>query len=191
MTKKEKIIEVATQIFAKNGFLNTKIATIAKSAGVATGSVYLYFENKDNILEEIYLNSWNAIKEKLNEIIALDITATEMFDKYFDFLTELATSNASLVKMLVRDQHFLSAERMFHLKEKITEIKLQIVQIIKKGQNDGSFDKEHDAISTAAIILGGTWYYFVSKIDVLDKVNIKAIMKKQLNDTFLCGLLKR
>jgi TetR/AcrR family fatty acid metabolism transcriptional regulator len=191
MTKKEKIIEVATQIFAKNGFLNTKIATIAKNAGVATGSVYLYFDNKDNILEEIYLNSWHAIKVKLEEILAMDITASEMFDKYFDFLSGLATSNAPLVRMLVRDQHFLSAERMFHLKEKITEIKLQIVQIIKKGQKDGLFDSEHDAISTAAIILGGTWYYFVSKIDVLENSNIKESMKKQLSDTFLTGLMKR
>jgi len=188
MTKKEKIIEVATDIFAKNGFLNTKIATIAKKAGVATGSVYLYFENKDNILEEIYLNSWNALNEHLKDILSLDIPADEMFDKYFQFLAEIATSNLSLVKMLVRDQHFLSAERMYHLKDRITEIRIQIAQIIQKGQRNGTFNKELDPVSTAAIILGGTWYYFVSKIDSLDKENINQVIKKHLMDAFLKGL---
>ena len=48
--KKNKIIQAGLQLFAQKGFYKTNTAEIAKAAGVSTGIVYSYFENKNDIL---------------------------------------------------------------------------------------------------------------------------------------------
>src|SRR5579871_4201064 len=51
--KREAIIEAARTLFAKQGYEETTIAEIARAAGVGVGTVYLYFENKRQILIEV------------------------------------------------------------------------------------------------------------------------------------------
>ena len=187
MTKKEKITTVATEIFAKNGFFNTKISTIAEKAGIATGSVYLYFENKDSILEEIFLNSWAVIEKKLQELLSRDLSSLDMFREYFDYLVHIAVENILLVRMLVREQHFLSSEHMISLKEKVTEIRILLAQMIQKGQKEDVFRKDIDPGTAAAVLMGGVWYFFVAKIDTIKKEK-KEEMQKQLFEIFINGL---
>lgn len=48
--KRTAILRAATHVFARNGYFNSKVADIAREAGVADGTVYLYFKNKDDVL---------------------------------------------------------------------------------------------------------------------------------------------
>lgn len=52
--KRAAILKAATGVFAEKGFFNSKVADIAKAAGVADGTVYLYFKNKDDVLHSIF-----------------------------------------------------------------------------------------------------------------------------------------
>ena len=52
--KRAAILNAATGVFAEKGFFNSKVADIAKAAGVADGTVYLYFKNKDDVLHSIF-----------------------------------------------------------------------------------------------------------------------------------------
>lgn len=52
--KREAILRAAIKVFASKGFFNSKVADIAGEAGVADGTVYLYFKNKDDILHSIF-----------------------------------------------------------------------------------------------------------------------------------------
>jgi len=52
--KREAILRAAIKVFASNGYFNSKVADIAKEAGVADGTVYLYFKNKDDVLHSIF-----------------------------------------------------------------------------------------------------------------------------------------
>jgi TetR/AcrR family fatty acid metabolism transcriptional regulator len=52
--KREAILRAATSVFAEKGYFNSKVADIAKAAGVADGTVYLYFKNKDDVLHSIF-----------------------------------------------------------------------------------------------------------------------------------------
>src|SRR5688500_3413550 len=52
--KREAILRAGTTVFAKKGFFNAKVADVAKAAGVADGTVYLYFKNKDDVLHSIF-----------------------------------------------------------------------------------------------------------------------------------------
>src|ERR1700704_2470720 len=52
--KREAILRAATKVFAGNGYFNSKVADIAREAGVADGTVYLYFKSKEEILHSIF-----------------------------------------------------------------------------------------------------------------------------------------
>src|SRR5262245_55632408 len=52
--KRERILRAAIKVFARKGFYATRVSEIAKAAGVADGTIYLYFENKDAVLVSIF-----------------------------------------------------------------------------------------------------------------------------------------
>src|SRR2546427_13112945 len=85
--KREALLRAATRVFARNGYFNSKVADIAGAAGVADGTVYLYFKSKEEILHSIFdQNMAEAIvsarrlteklsdpREKLRRIAALHL----------------------------------------------------------------------------------------------------------------------
>ncbi|PYR01319.1 MAG: TetR family transcriptional regulator [Acidobacteria bacterium] len=52
--KKDAILRAATDVFAERGFFNAQVADVAHAAGVAAGTVYLYFRSKDDLLVSIF-----------------------------------------------------------------------------------------------------------------------------------------
>ena len=52
--KREAILRAAIKVFARRGYFNSKVADVAKEAGIADGTVYLYFKSKDEILHSIF-----------------------------------------------------------------------------------------------------------------------------------------
>lgn len=52
--KREAILSAATKVFAGKGYFNAKVADIAAEAGIADGTVYLYFKSKDEVLHSIF-----------------------------------------------------------------------------------------------------------------------------------------
>src|SRR5215813_14960280 len=55
-SKYEAILRAAARVFAQSGYFNAKVSDVARTAGVADGTVYLYFKNKDDLLASIF--SW-------------------------------------------------------------------------------------------------------------------------------------
>jgi TetR/AcrR family transcriptional regulator, fatty acid metabolism regulator protein len=52
--KRDQILQAATRIFARDGFFNAQVADVARDAGVAAGTVYLYFKGKDDLLVSLF-----------------------------------------------------------------------------------------------------------------------------------------
>lgn len=52
--KRERILAAAERVFARHGFFAAKVSEIAKDAGVADGTIYLYFKNKDDLLISLF-----------------------------------------------------------------------------------------------------------------------------------------
>ena len=52
--KREAILRAAIKVFARRGYFNAKVADIAREAGIADGTVYLYFKSKDDVLHSVF-----------------------------------------------------------------------------------------------------------------------------------------
>src|SRR5436309_7142121 len=66
--KREAILRAATDVFAERGFFNAQVADVARAAGIAAGTVYLYFRSKDDLLISIFERS---MRDALAEVRAM------------------------------------------------------------------------------------------------------------------------
>jgi TetR/AcrR family transcriptional regulator, fatty acid metabolism regulator protein len=62
--KRDVILRAAIDVFAERGYFTAQVADVARAAGVAAGTVYLYFRSKDDLLISIFER---AVKERLSE----------------------------------------------------------------------------------------------------------------------------
>src|SRR3989442_12912317 len=61
--KPQQIIDAAVRVFGRNGFYNSRVSDIAREAGIASGTIYLYFKTKDEILVTL-------VREKMAEFVS-------------------------------------------------------------------------------------------------------------------------
>jgi TetR/AcrR family fatty acid metabolism transcriptional regulator len=62
--KREAILRAATEVFARRGYFGAQVADIARAAGVAAGTVYLYFKSKDDLLVSIFDKTMKEAREE-------------------------------------------------------------------------------------------------------------------------------
>jgi TetR/AcrR family fatty acid metabolism transcriptional regulator len=106
--KEKDILEAAVKVFAEVGFHKAKISTIAENAGVATGSVYLYLKNKDDLLNTIFRGLWEKLYEELKTISDnISLSPSEKIDAMLDLVFDIFTENPSLALVFVNEQHNL------------------------------------------------------------------------------------
>jgi len=140
--KHHRIIEAATKVFAKNGFYQSKIAQIAKEAGVADGTIYIYFENKDDILISLFEEQMKAVLDNM----ALQITKTddpaeklEIFASTHLDLIEKNKDMAEIIQVELRQSGKFMKE---YKNERFLEYIDIIGDIISEGQKRGLFKKD-------------------------------------------------
>src|SRR5512143_1343287 len=63
--KRERILSAAERIFARHGFFAAKVSDVAKEAGVADGTIYLYFKNKDDLLISLFERRMQQVNDTL------------------------------------------------------------------------------------------------------------------------------
>ena len=68
--KRERILAAAERIFARHGFFAARVSEIAKEAGVADGTIYLYFKSKDDLLISLFENRMKQVNDALRAAIA-------------------------------------------------------------------------------------------------------------------------
>src|SRR5881275_752058 len=73
--KRERILDAAVRVFAQEGFYNAKVAQIAHVAGVADGTIYLYFKSKDDLLISLFEDRMEMVNANLREAINTESSA--------------------------------------------------------------------------------------------------------------------
>jgi TetR/AcrR family fatty acid metabolism transcriptional regulator len=74
--KPQQIIEAAVRVFARKGYYNSRVSDIAREAGMAAGTIYLYFKTKDDILVTLFRDKMAEFVGALRKAIAEEPDAT-------------------------------------------------------------------------------------------------------------------
>ena len=157
--KRELLLQAAAVVFARQGFVATRVADIAAEAGVGKGTVYEYFSSKD----ELYF----AVLESLNQdIMARVLRAMAGAPTATAALVEVMREGA---RMLVEQRELTPMnldfcaysrgtpfERRFRqeVNEVLRQVRQAICDIIHDGQRQGELRPEIDADGVATLIVG-------------------------------------
>ena len=99
-SKRRRILDAAVEIFSRYGFYNSKVSQVAKAAGVADGTIYLYFKNKEAILIQVFEDTMEELSSK--QRMALDglETATDKLRTFVRVHFEMVGRNPELAEVL-------------------------------------------------------------------------------------------
>ncbi|CAN2249673.1 fatty acid metabolism transcriptional regulator FadR [Bacillus vallismortis] len=149
-----QIIDAAVEVIAENGYHQSQVSKIAKQAGVADGTIYLYFKNKEDILISLFKEKMGQFIERMEEGIKEKKTAKEklalVISKHFTLLAD--DHNLAIVTQLELRQSNLE------LRQKINEILkgyLNILDgILTEGIQSGELKKGLDVRLARQMIFG-------------------------------------
>ena len=98
--KRERILRAAIRVFARKGFYSTRVSEIAKAAGVADGTIYLYFKNKDDVLISIFQDRISKLLDTLSAAIAAAPAFEDKLRACVDLQLGLLTDSRELAEVI-------------------------------------------------------------------------------------------
>lgn len=114
-TKRDAILDAARELFAKKGYEETTIAEIARTAGVAVGTVYLYFRNKHEVLTGVALDLETTIAEVFRDPTLLNLPFEQVLAALIEAIFRVGRRKKELIRLLQVDMQ-TSEEIQQHLK---------------------------------------------------------------------------
>ncbi|MDY6823036.1 MAG: TetR/AcrR family transcriptional regulator [Thermodesulfobacteriota bacterium] len=184
--KYHKILEAAIGVVAEEGFFNATISRIAKAAGVADGTIYLYFKNKNDILLHFFnYKTRHVFDEFRKEVDKSDDARGKLLNLIRVHLREFQKDR----NMAMVFQAEARQIRYFELYIKdITNMYFELVgEILVLGQQEGTFRKGLDTGLVKRYILGAvdevinTWLHSIGQYDLEEKADA-------LVDLFINGI---
>ncbi len=136
-----KILHDSMLYFAKNGFAGTKISELARSIGIAQGTIYLYFKSKEALFSEVYymIETGEEIK-KLKLLAGLPLSAKQKINKLSEFImSELAGDEMFAAKVTLNAQRTLENNAfVFEGSSDNSEWYQYTAKMIRQGQKEKS-----------------------------------------------------
>jgi TetR/AcrR family fatty acid metabolism transcriptional regulator len=152
--KREAILRAATRVFAENGYFNSKVADVARVAGVADGTVYLYFKSKEEILHSIFeRNTSEAIAEGREELLKIADPREKLRRIARHHLERLGADRDLAVVFQVELRGSTKFMEEFSAAGLAEYLKL-LREVFEEGQAAGVFRKELNAKLVAKILFG-------------------------------------
>ena len=185
--KYHQILEAAVKVFARQGFHQSTVAQIAKEAGVADGTIYLYFKNKDDILVQFFSFRAKQVFESFREEVDRAETSSDKLRNLVRrHLAEFQRDRDGAVVYQV-ETHQNSRLVEAQIKEMSKMYRDLISEIVEQGQQEGTIRKDLYVGLVKRFIIGAvdevinTWlhsngeYDLVSMADPLVELFIKGI----------------
>ena len=152
--KRERILRSAIRVFARKGFYSTRVSEIAKAAGVADGTIYLYFKNKDDVLVSIFQDRIS----KLLELLAEEVPKAEGTEAKLRVIVDVqlgvlegSRDLAEVITVNLRQSSKLLRQYGAPMFGKYLEV---IARVIAQGQKDGEVRSELNARVLARALWG-------------------------------------
>jgi TetR/AcrR family fatty acid metabolism transcriptional regulator len=152
--KRDAILRAAIDVFAERGYFNAQVADVARAAGVAAGTVYLYFRSKDDLLVSIFERSMKIALDEGREVIATTADPRERLRQFARLhLGRLGRDrNLAIVFQVELRQ---STKFMERFSATLLRDYLGLIRdAIADGQRDGLFRADVKATIAAKVLFG-------------------------------------
>jgi len=161
-SRKEEIMKAAVNLFSQKSYHDVTMDQLAEEVGVAKGTIYLYFESKENLYLEILEHTYETIESILEKEIAKDDPAPKKLKKALRLIFQFYFQNMDVLRILTRDEtrlireHFEFTERWRHRRIKLYR------KILEKGIKEGSFRPANTELMALIIfgLVGSVMFFY-------------------------------
>lgn len=187
-SKRDRILRAAVDVFAQSGYFNAKVAEIAKAAGVADGTIYLYFDGKEDLLITIFReHTQNYLKSLRSELAVVKRPEDRVRIAIRHHLETLGRDRALAVVCQVELRHSLKFMSLFSQEEVADYLDL-LRSIVEEGQSEGVFRRTlHPQLVAKSIF--GILDEMVTSWMLSEKHYALEDQAEQIADLVLTGLL--
>ena len=154
VTKQDEILEAAIRVLAVQGFQQTKIRDIAKEAGVADGTIYLYFKNKDELLVRLFEEVMQKVFRILNTALEGVSTPAEKLHCFLRthlHMVEVEPEAAQIISVVLRQSTAFVKEYKNALFAKYLGV---LQKILQEGVDEGVFHSDIDPMIVSRALFG-------------------------------------
>jgi TetR/AcrR family fatty acid metabolism transcriptional regulator len=152
--KRERILAAAERIFARHGFFAARVSEIAKEAGVADGTIYLYFKSKDDILISLFEEQMEKVQSVLGAALAGSAPADVKLRSFIGAYMNLVSENRHAAEVITIELR-QSAKFMKEYKNpRFADFLKPLAGVIDEGQKDGRFRSDVPAPFAARALFG-------------------------------------
>ncbi|MBC8424310.1 TetR/AcrR family transcriptional regulator [bacterium] len=152
--KHARILDAATVEIATSGYHKTTVARIARRAGVADGTIYLYFKSKEDMLVAVFERAMDRfISQGILEMGTGDDAVTRIGDIVRLHLEQVGEDRDLAVILQVELRHSLNFLDVFS-RSRLRDYLEIITGVIVQGQNEGVFRAGLDPLLAARMIFG-------------------------------------
>jgi TetR/AcrR family fatty acid metabolism transcriptional regulator len=152
--KRDAILRAAIETFAVRGFFNAQVADVARAAGVAAGTVYLYFRGKDDLLISIFERTMkSAIAEGRDGVAGIEDPVARLRGIAQLHLDRLGRDRALAVVFQIdlrQSKKFMEHFSATYLREFLGIFR----DVISKGQSEGLFRRQVNPTLAAKLFFG-------------------------------------
>ena len=189
---RKSILSSARKLISEGGFKDAQIQTIAEQAGVSSGLVYRYFDNKSQVLIEVLSEAINTELLVIDAITESDLTAEQKLHKAVTTFVKRALNSPQLAYSLMFEPvDSLVEHERFRVKQLI---KQSIIKILADGNASGEFMLE-DLNTTALCVVGAMPFVVVEPLDPAQNTNLdqqhKDYFSKQIADFCVDAVRKK
>ncbi|WP_373032091.1 TetR/AcrR family transcriptional regulator [Sulfurovum sp.] len=168
--KRRNIALSCRELLLEQGINSLTISQIAKTAGVGKGTIYEYFENKEDIVFEIITTFIAEHEKKLLDIVAESTTTKEKLFHFFYLLfeSELARKQLKVYKEFLAISLSNEPKEMLLFSEECqSKFSIILNQILEAGKTSGEIE-EHKLISESSLMLFATGLVVDSRLESCD-----------------------
>jgi TetR/AcrR family fatty acid metabolism transcriptional regulator len=146
--KRARILEAAVQVFAGRGFFNATVAEIARAAGVADGTIYLYFKSKDDLLLELFEEKMAELFASAQTALAEETSAPARLKRFIQHHLQAVEKNPELAAVLIVELRQSAQALRAAEKGRLHGYLDLIAQVVREGQEQG----ELNALVTPSVV---------------------------------------
>lgn len=190
---REKIIKVATKLFAKYGFAGTSMDEISEKVGIKKASLYHHFPSK----QDIYFVLIDKVLTEILDIFQISFTSDDIIkdsEQFFKKIMDYISNNQDYVKILIREILDENVPVRQLSQEYVPKLLNFGERILEEGVKKGVFREGIDPLQLSITLTGAVLIYFlfIPIIDpfIPDPVSRKSIEKRvrHIVDIFLNGI---
>lgn len=152
--KYELILEAAVKVFAEKGYANSRVSDVAKGAGIADGTIYLYFSRKEDLLISLFQEKLGDFSSELAFALASITDPNEKLKKIIDFHLTFLGQNKELAIVTQFEIRQSDPEIRDALREPLQKFFHIIQEVIRQGQEKGAFTKDVEISLLRKLVFG-------------------------------------